>query len=433
MPDEKFTVLIVGGGIGGLVAAISLAQAGHEVTVIEHKSRYDNDDGGESGQGLCLTVNATKCLVALGLEEDFLGIADGGQDLQIRDFRDGSSVRRVTTLNGHAMVHRSDLLRVLVRHATKADARIHINQKCLGMIEHDSGVGVMLQDGRCVQADVVIGADGIHSETRGFIEGSKSIDPVLTGHCTFLVDVPKASMERHEASKQLYKDGRDPFQFWIVPERSIVAWTMTRHNRYHLQMNDHTYGNGSAYGEDEEKRKGLVTTFDNMDAYRERWSDSEPAVTELLEETTSVTKWRIAELPELPTWSSPGGRIVLLGDAAHAVPPYAGQGAAMAIEDATVLSVLLSNSEVFSQFSEVARTYEKIRRPRIQGFKEIIYANMSRWSQTDAGAQQLSLKDSAATECDDVKGAWATEKRYRWIDDYDARGIALGLVAAMRK
>ncbi|KAM3418519.1 hypothetical protein BST61_g4497 [Cercospora zeina] len=432
MANEKLTILIIGGGIGGLVAAISLAQVGHEVTVIEHKSRYDKD-GGESGQGLCLTVNATKCLFALGLEEDFLGIADVGQDLQVRDFRDGSSVRRVKTLNGHLMVHRSDLLQLLVRHATKADAKIHINQRCLGMIEHDSGVGVMLQDGRCVQADVVIGADGIHSETRGYIEGSKSIDPVLTEHCTFLVDVPKAAMERHEASKQLYSDGRDPFQFWMAPERSVVAWTMTRHDRYHLQMNDHTHGNGSAYGEDQEDRKGLVTAFDNMEAYRTRWSDFEPAVKELLEKTTSVTKWRIAELPELPTWSSPGGRIILLGDAAHAVPPYAGQGAAMAIEDATVLSVLLSSSEVFSEFSEVARTYEKIRRPRIQGFREIIYANMSRWSQNDANVQQLSLSDSASAGIDDVKGAWATEKRHRWIDDYDASGIALRLVAEMRK
>ncbi|GIZ40840.1 hypothetical protein CKM354_000416300 [Cercospora kikuchii] len=432
MSNEKLTVLIIGGGIGGLVAAISLAQDGHDVTVIEHKSRYDSD-GGESGQGLCLTVNATKCLFALGLEEDFLSIADVGQDLQIRNFQDGSSVRRVKTLNGHSMVHRSDLLRLLVRHATRADAKIHINQRCLGMIEHESGVGVMLQDGRVIQADVVIGADGIHSETRGYIEGVKSIEPVLTEHCTFLVDVPKVAMEKHEASEQLYECGRDPFQFWMAPERSIVAWTMTRHDRYHLQMNDHKYGNGSAYGAEQGNSKSLIAGYENLEAFRKRWSDFEPAVTELLGETTTVTRWRIAELPDLPTWSSSGGRIILLGDAAHAVPPYAGQGAAMAIEDASVLSVLLSNSEVFSEFGAVAKAYEKLRRPRIEGFRHIINDNMRRWSRTDAAAQQSILNASGSAGADDVTGAWATEKRYHWIDDYYARGTALEHVAELRK
>lgn len=198
-------------------------------------------------------------------------------------------------------------------------------------------------------------------------------------------------------------------------------------------MNDHKYGNGSAYGAEQGNSKSLIAGYENLEAFRKRWSDFEPAVTELLGETTTVTRWRIAELPDLPTWSSSGGRIILLGDAAHAVPPYAGQGAAMAIEDASVLSVLLSNSEVFSEFGAVAKAYEKLRRPRIEGFRHIINDNMRRWSRTDAAAQQSILNASGSAGADDVTGAWATEKRYHWIDDYYARGTALEHVAELRK
>lgn len=105
----------------------------------------------------------------------------------------------------------------------------------------------------------------------------------------------------------------------------------------------------------------------------------------------------------------------------------------MAIEDASVLSVLLSNSRVFSEFDKVSKGYEKLRRPRIEGFRHIIDDNMRRWSRTDMAAQQSVLNESASAGADNITGAWATEKRYHWIDDYYARGTALEHVAALRK
>ena len=330
------------------------------------------------------------------------------------------------------MVHRADLLRLLVKHATKADAKIHIKQSFLGMIEHESGVGVMLQDGRCLQADVIIGADGINSKTRTCIEQLQDIEPKLTKHCTFLIDVPEEAMGRHEASRQLYEDGKDPFQFWLGPERSIIGWTMTRRNKYHLQFNDHAYGDGIEYNEEGSRANELISTIGDMDAYRKRWHDFEPAIKELLDETSAGIRWKIAELPDLPTWSSPRGRIILLGDAAHALPPYAGQGAAMAMEDAAVLATLLSSSADFSSFGDVAKSYEQLRRPRVQGFREIIQSNMKQFGDPDPEAQVARVQNQRSGDAHG-KGQWTTEERYKWIDSYDAVAEAKQYLASLQK
>lgn len=122
-------------------------------------------------------------------------------------------------------------------------------------------------------------------------------------------------MKRHAATSKLYEAGKRPYNLWLGPERSIVGWTMTSRELYHLQINDHNYGDGRAYGAREDRSKQFVRGFDNMPAFRERWDDFEDAIRQLLGETDRCTEWKIAELPELSTWSSEGGRIILIGDA----------------------------------------------------------------------------------------------------------------------
>lgn len=130
-------------------------------------------------------------------------------------------------------------------------------------------------------------------------------------------------MEKHKASAELYELGEQPFQLWVAPQRSIIAWTMTSRERFHLQINDFVYGTGAHYGvtEAEASNEPFVTHFDNMPPFRERFSDHADSIRQLLQETESCMKWKIAELPDLERWSSPSGRIILVGDAAHAFPP----------------------------------------------------------------------------------------------------------------
>ncbi|EME87138.1 uncharacterized protein MYCFIDRAFT_84264 [Pseudocercospora fijiensis CIRAD86] len=297
MTGRKIRVVIVGGGIGGLVAATFLAQHRHQVTVLERRQRYAESEFLEAAQGINLTKNVWTCFAALGMTSDFEQISDYGKDCTVRKHIDGSTARVVNSLNGHRFVHRTNLPTLLFHFATKAGAAVLQGESFTEINDSNEGVTLQLQSIKELAADLVIGCDGIHSK------------------------------------------------------------------RYHLQMSDHTYGTGTAYNLDEADTEGaFVERYSNMHAFRKRWSDFEPAIRDLLGETAAVTKWRIAELPELPSWASESGKLVLLGDAAHAFPPWSGEN---------------SNVE----------------------------------------AQQPSANEAIPSG---AKGAWSTMERYKWIDEYDA-------------
>ena len=143
------------------------------------------------------------------------------------------------------------------------------------------------------------------------------VEPQMQMDCCFLVSVPRAVMEKHVAASELYRFPE--FQIYFGPGRDIVAWTMTRREVYHLQFSDHQHGL-------QDRSLGSWTEpFRDMEAFRNRWADFEPAIAHILAEVDELWKWKIARVPDLPRWSNPKGSVVLLGDAAHAIPPFAGQ------------------------------------------------------------------------------------------------------------
>lgn len=185
-------------------------------------------------------------------------------------------------------------------------------------------------------------------------------------------------MAGHSSTNNVYQSSKDAMNLWLGPSRSIVDWTMTKRNNYHLQINDHVFGEGEAYGlRGSSDDTHYANQFDNLPALQSRFADFSEAISLILAEAKSCTLWRTAELSELPSWSSSSGRIVLAGDAAHNFPPYAGQGAAMAIEDAAVLGTLVCRAiESGTTMRAAAKTYERLRRPRVDACRDIVRANM---------------------------------------------------------
>ena len=246
-----------------------------------------------------------------------------------------------------------------------------------------------------------------------------------------LVSISQSAMKSHSETSKLYD--MPAFQHFFGPARSIVAWAMTKREVYHLQFCDYEYGDGSAYGLSDPPSSPYITTLTDASGLKHRWSDFAPSIQHILGSTESFTKWKIAELPALPTYCSHTSRIVLIGDAAHAVQPFAGQGANMAIEDAAALSTLLSQIASKSNIPDVMKVYDAVRLPRLAGLRDIIEANVRLFGMKDAEqhGKQNEVKSAAEKERRESEGKKTEEarpknesirERMKWLEVYDAVG-----------
>jgi salicylate hydroxylase len=157
-----------------------------------------------------------------------------------------------------------------------------------------------------------------------------------------------------------------------------------------------------------------------MTALRERWQDFPEGIRRSLDMASDCIEWRIAEVPELLSWSTPGGRIVLIGDAAHSFAPFADQGACMALEDATVLGLLLAQHAAKGNMAQIVQKYETLRRPRIDTMRRIVHANTRAYSALNVDGSVFFGEHVQPHVDEDDSAQWTTERQMRWITSYDA-------------
>ncbi len=313
-------VIVAGGGIGGLAAALSLARRGAQVTVLERAAILS-----EVGAGLQLSPNATRLLFGLGLEDELRRIGFAPLSADIRDRADGRlllSTPLAATAEArwgapYLQAHRADLHAILLSAVQDAGMRLRVDS-AIETFEHD-GVNVQVQVGaERLQADVLVGADGIHSRVRSALLGERPAR--FTGQIAW---------------RGLVEADRLPPGL-VVPAATV--WTSTGAHFVHYYV-----------------RAGAMVNFVGFTAGRrpspESWS--EPAapgeiaqafagwpepVRALIANQKGGCGWRSAVHDRAPSPDWVRGRVALLGDAAHPMPPYLAQGAGMAIEDAEALA-----------------------------------------------------------------------------------------------
>lgn len=382
-------VIVVGAGIGGLAAALALLRAGQRVRVLEQVAEL-----GEVGAGLSITPNAGKAIAALGLRGELERFGSRPPAGAIRHYATGEILVHLAQDQAGERygiplyhVHRADL------HAALAAAVRAIDPGCIvtgaPVAEVDSradGVTVALRDGSRAQAQWLVGADGIHSVTRAALFGPDR--PNFTGYLAYRGLVP---------GERVPPDLLEPpLCMTVGPRRLLMRYPL----RQRSIVNIVAIAQRSAWVEEgwsvSATREELLAEF----------ADFEPHALRLLELVSSekLFKWGLFDRDPLPTWTR--GRTTLLGDAAHAMPPFTGQGAVMALEDAVVLGRAAAAA---ATPEEALSRYEAARHPRVTAALAMSRARALTYFADDPAQQ--------------VKALGAGMAELRTLYDYDAGGV----------
>lgn len=236
-------------------------------------------------------------------------------------------------------------------------------------------------------------------------------------------------MKADPSTKELWED--DPYCIGFAPERMIISWSMRKRGVYHLQMCDYNYGNGEAYGEAHSPNLPYISIITDTSGLKKRWSDFGPRWQHILDSTTEYYNWRIAEIPSMHSYTSPTGRIWLMGDACHAVQPFAGQGANMAFEDAESIATLFAIISSRDEIPQAAKVYYSVRSSRLAGLRKIIDQNIQEFGLPDGEEQRkrdatFTQKEASSMESKesqlqvDAIDQMSREETFKWMETYDA-------------
>lgn len=342
-------VAIVGGGVAGPVLAIFLRRAGFEVAVYEAMASA-SDQGG----GLGLGCNGMRVLRAAGLEEALYAVSVVQSGWSMQDQRGRRIVDVPTDHEARygmpsVLLERAQLHAVCLRGLRREGVTIHYGKQLVGLDDQPgSPVGLRFADGSGAEADLVVGADGIRSSVRRLLlpDAPKPSYTGLLAPGGFSPCPPGRGIAAGENSHMAMTLGRNGF-FGMAdvatPAGPRTLWWSTAE----ASLPDHA----------QERR----LTLEQRKAELLRLHGDWPApIPQLIESASEILPFAIHDVPSLPHWSV--GRVVLIGDAAHAVAPHSGQGASMALEDAQLLAKLLREDS--DDLPATFARFERERRPR---------------------------------------------------------------------
>jgi salicylate hydroxylase len=386
-------VAIIGGGIGGLTAARALCQRGIEVALYESAPELR-----EIGAGVALGPNAMKVLRSLGLEDDVRAIAGRWEWALTRNGKTGRVISRTgrqqqASLFGSAgaTAHRADLLDVLSQ--SVPSELVTLGTRCVG-VEPDGPVAVArFEDGREVEADLIIGADGIHSAVRTSLFGPDA--PRFTGKICYRSVVPVAAVPGGPPPN-------DNAQ-WLGPHGTIVLYPVRRDELINVVCH---------YDDEGYRHESWVSRCEQAEVL-ERYRGWHESLLRIFSAGDVWYKWALYDRDPIPRWTR--GRVGVLGDAAHPMLPYLGQGACQAIEDGCVLAAALA-TEPADPLAGLA-LYERSRRPRAS---QVVLASRARGVSNHLASPMAALRRDVSIAVRRRLGRDPDGRGTAWIPEYDA-------------
>jgi 2-polyprenyl-6-methoxyphenol hydroxylase-like FAD-dependent oxidoreductase len=357
-------IIIIGGGIGGLTSALALQQRGFKVVVCERTPAFR-----EIGAGLIVTANARRALRALGVDADLEAVSSSVSIRNTCNYATGEIIQEISNDEierrfgfANLQVHRGDLHNLLLDAVRANDPNaLHPAHEFVSLKQNNSGVTVHFADGSSDWGDAVIGADGNASAVRSFLFPGEATE--FNGQVAYRALIPDELVT--PAIRQLQ------MAMHPAPKRYLLLYPLRRGRILNL------IGCGQAANWEEEGWAIPATNEEFANAY----ADFAPELTALIRSipTGALFKWGLRDREPLKTWIA--GRVAMLGDAAHPMTPFLGQGACIAIEDALVLGRAFEASVTVE---EALQRYERARKTR--------GTNVQLWSREEGQALQDPAK-----------------------------------------
>lgn len=387
-------VLVAGGGLGGLTAALALLRRGFEVTVLEQAAQLK-----EVGAGVQLSPNCNHALFALGLEKDVMAVASETAGKEVRLWNTGQTwplfdlgaVSRERYGYPYLTVHRAHLHAAIARGVEQqTGGTIVLGAKVAQVDAEGSRPVVITTDGRRFSADVVVGADGVHSVVRRQLFGDD--DPQFSGVAAWRGVIEADKLPAHLREPKAIN--------WVGPGAHVIHYPLERGKLINFV--------GAV-----EKQGWTVESWTERGTHEECEADFRgwhEDVHTLIRATQVPYKWALMVREPMPQWSR--GRVTLLGDACHPTLPMLASGAAMAIEDGYILARVLEKHGEAPEHALLR--YEALRKERTARVVRGSAANTRRFHNP-----ALAHAEGAA---DYVSREWTEERireRYEWLFEYD--------------
>ena len=365
MGVSRPNIAIVGGGIGGLFAANALIAQEFQVSVYEQAPAL-----GEVGAGVFLTPNSVRQLerVGLGPAVEKWGARVGPGSRYFR--HDGSPIAPVQVTDSSGWnatfgMHRADLVELLAE--ALPDNVVHTGHRCTGFEQRDDVARVSFSNGAVAEADVIVAADGIHSELRPYVFPPSN--PVFSGSVAYRGVLP---LER-------------------IPDWPTDSWLMWLGKGKHFLTFPVRAGqlvNYVGFVPADQQMKESWSSPGDPNVLRREFAGWDPRIESLLQQVEMTFRWALYDREPLPTWTR--GRLTLLGDAAHPMLPHLGQGANQSIEDGMALATILARADRTTVPAALG-AYERLRRERVAQVQRGARENGMRY---DSAYADLAVRDA---------------------------------------
>ncbi|KAL4737928.1 hypothetical protein BDV11DRAFT_216380 [Aspergillus similis] len=403
-------LILVGAGMGGLATAIALAQAGHKVKIFEQTPVL-----GEVGAGIQIPSNSTRILFSLGLQPYLEPYVTEPESISFRRWQNGKVIGKTKLIPdfvnnfkaSYYVIHRADFHSALCQRALDVGVKIELGAR---VVNYDPLQGtITLANGMMHSADLVVAADGIKSVARKALLEGQEMAFIKPGFAAYraVVDV-KMMRTDPELSWILEKPA---LNIWIGDSRHVMTYTIGAGKAFNMVLSHPDTSDPSTWKAE--------TALEDMKGEFRGW---DPVLTKIIGMVEKTVKWPLISGSSLKRWAM--GRLVILGDAAHAMVPYMSQGAAMAVEDGIALARSLSHMRSRDQMSKAVDIFQEVRRERAGQMQEASLLNGQLWHFAD-GPLQKARDAAMAPEVEGIPfshspNQWSDPATQMWCYGYDA-------------